>query len=170
MSVPMPSTATLGKTPGVPVTLGTAWLYSKFASGGLAGYGYNYSYGSGRSAQSNAGSLQEAIWAFQGEDNLTYASLTGAALAYANDAIGALGGSLSKALSAADGAYGVYALNLGPPGQVQDQLVIVPEPSSILAAVLLVALPLGASSMRILRRNRRGETRTGGASPLGMAP
>jgi hypothetical protein len=25
---------------GVPVTLGTAWLYSEFASGGLSTYGY----------------------------------------------------------------------------------------------------------------------------------
>jgi hypothetical protein len=49
----------------------------------------------------------------------------------------------------------VAALNLGDPGQVQAQLVIVPvpEPTTVIAGVLLL-LPFGASTLKILRKKR----------------
>jgi hypothetical protein len=56
----------------------------------------------------------------------------------------------------ANGAFGVYALNMLSGGTyVQPQLVMlpVPETTTIIAGALLL-LPLGASTFRILRRQR----------------
>jgi hypothetical protein len=105
----------LGPPNGVPVTMGTAWLYSQFAAGTLSGY--NYTYGSGRTA--SAGSLQQAIWYLQGENGGVDNSLVTLAL----NAVGA-----ANLLHAANGAFDVEALNLGDPGAAQDQLVIVTDP------------------------------------------
>jgi hypothetical protein len=128
-----------GASPGVPVTMGTAWLYSQFAAGTLSGY--TYTYGGGRTE--DAGSLQEAIWYFQGENN-NVSSVTNKWVTLANEKV-------AGAFDAADGAFGVEALNLGAPGAVQDQLVIVPEPTTMLAGALLL-LPFGVSTLRILRK------------------
>jgi hypothetical protein len=129
-------------TGGVPVTLGTAWLYSQFASGGLSAYGYNYAYGSGRTGSANL--LQQAIWALQGQGGVDTFGWIAIAAAHVT------GG---DAYAAANGAYDVKALNLGDPGQVQDQLVIVPETTTLVAGALLL-LPFGASTLRIVRKNR----------------
>jgi hypothetical protein len=133
-----------GTSPGVPVTMGTAWLYSQFASGKLSGY--NYSYGGGRQNLANAGSLQQAIWYFQGEG--------GAENSWALMAETAVGGK-DAALAEANGAYGVRALNLfnGPYSKDvtvngvtyhcnQDQLVIVPEPTTVVAGIGALGLAL----------------------------
>jgi len=138
-----------GAPNGTPVTLGTAWLYSQFAAGTLetiTGTDYRYTYGSGRST--DAGALQQAIWYFQGETggvNNVWAQA-------ANSAVSNMG---KNAWNAANGEFGVKALNLGDPGRVQDQLVMtaVPEPATIIAGALLL-LPFGASALRIIRRNK----------------
>jgi hypothetical protein len=55
---------------------------------------------------------------------------------------------------AANGAYGVEDMTLNNPGQAQDQLIMaVPESTTIIAGALLL-LPLGASTFKILRKNR----------------
>jgi hypothetical protein len=59
-------------------------------------------------------------------------------------------------LGAANGAFGVYALNMytgtaDDPQWVQPQLVIVPEASTVYAGVLLM-VPFGASAFRIIRK------------------
>ncbi len=120
----------VGGAPGTPVTMGTAWLYSQFASGALGAY--DYTYGSGRTL--TAGSLQQAIWYFQGE-------AAGAVNSWTALAESALGGQ-AAAFAAANGAFGVKALVLGEPGMVQDQLVIVPEPTTIVAGIGTLALLL----------------------------
>jgi hypothetical protein len=60
------------------------------------------------------------------------------------------------------GAYGVIAMNLftggndtpaNPGSPAQDQLALVPEPTTMLAGALLL-FPFGASTLRILRKNR----------------
>jgi len=146
------------------ISIGTAWLYSQFRAGTLANY-FN------ANQQLNAGNLQDAIWylenetstlAFNGADGTYYYDL---AKQYAG------AGNLTDAQVAADsdGAYGVIALNLYSTVKVgdnlpvtingttyyasQDQLAIVPEPTTMIAAALLL-LPFGASTLRILRRNR----------------
>jgi hypothetical protein len=130
----------------VPITLGVAYLYSQFAAGTLVGYDYNYTDGGGRSA--SAGDLQNAIWSLLGEQSITL--LTGAALTDLQNS----GIAQADWTKAANGAYGVADMTLDNPGQAQDQLVIVvPETSTVIAGALLL-LPFGASTLRILRKNR----------------
>jgi hypothetical protein len=147
-------------TTGDPISIGTAWLYRQFAAGTLFGVDtsgnkvfYDYSYGSGR--QNSAGALQQAIWYLEGESN---GSSDGVSGDFIREAKSVLGGDITRD---ANGAYGVYALNLGSPGQVQDQLVIaVPEPATILGALALL-IPLGAGTIRILR-NQKGNCYSAG--------
>ena len=128
------------------ITLGTAWLYSKFAAGTLSGNGYNYTNGSGR--MTSAGALQQAIWFFQSQSG-------GAANSYVTAAETALGGT-SAAFSESSGAYGVAGFDLTDAYGVaaQEQLFIaVPEATTIIAGALLL-LPFGVSTLRILRKQR----------------
>ncbi|MGA3164353.1 MAG: hypothetical protein ABSD77_09215 [Verrucomicrobiota bacterium] len=144
---------------GEPITMGTAWLYSQFAAGILSGY--DYTYGSGRTA--TAGDLQQTIWYLQGEET---SLINGGAdgTAFYNAAVSALGGNIANA---ANGAYGVVALNLWAPNEdgsngagAQDQLMVVPdsinlipEPSAM-SFGLLVLLPLGMYKVRALFRKQ----------------
>jgi hypothetical protein len=125
--------------------LGVAYLYSQFAAGTLSGY--DYTYGGGRVA--SAGTLQQAIWYLLGEYQ-EGAQLTGFALTDLQNS----GIAQANWTDAANGAYGVADMVLGTPGAAQDQLVmVVPEPTTMIAGALLL-LPFGASTLRILRKNR----------------
>lgn len=145
---------------GSPITMGTAWLYSQFAAGALSGY--DYTYGSGRTA--TAGDLQQAIWYLQGEAaGLVNGGADGTA--FYNAAASALGGAIANA---ANGAYGVVALNLWVPNEdgsngagAQDQLMVVPEPIAVpepsaISFGLLLLLPLGMYKVRALFRKQTG--------------
>jgi hypothetical protein len=140
----------VGHSPGTPVTLGTAWLYSQFAAGALSTYGYNYVYGSGRADANNAGALQQALWYFQGE-------AVGVDNPWAELAKAALSGMGLSAWDAANGKWGVEALVLGDPGQVQDQLVIVPEPTTVIAGMGALGLLLFGAGVH----NKRSVLRIG---------
>jgi len=147
----------------VPITIGVAYLYSLFASGNLAGY--DYAYGSGRSV--SAGELQSAIWDLLGE-NVGYLDTSSSTSGNNNYWIYQIlvdkFGSQSAWDAAANGAYGVADMVLSSPGAAQDQLVIinngqpqavpVPEASTVFAGALML-LPLGASALRIVRKNRQ---------------
>jgi hypothetical protein len=117
---------------GEPLTMGTAWLYSQFAAGTLIGSGpfpYVYANGGGRTA--TAGDLQEAIWYLQGEAALVDGGADGTA--FYNAAVSALGAAIDDP---ANGAYGVVVLNLtSSGGNAQDQLMVVPNPSAVVASV-----------------------------------
>jgi len=139
---------------GDPISKGTAWLYSQFAAGTLVGLdalnnavAYNYTYGTGR--VDSAGALQQAIWWLEGENG---GADPGNGNVFRNAVLSQFGDA-ATAKADANGAYNVRALNLGDPGTVQDQLVVVPEPTTMIAGALLL-LPFGASTLRILRRNR----------------
>jgi len=133
---------------GDPISIGTAWLYSQFAAGKLDDYTtpkYNYTYGSNRETES--GLLQQAIWWLEGETGGVKTSFITLAegILHLNDTTIKLN---------SNGAYGVYAMNLGTPGMVQDQLVIiVPEASTLIAGTILL-LPFGTKAFRFFRRNR----------------
>ena len=129
---------------GDPISIGTAWLYSQFAAGTLSGYNYVY----GASRENTAGTLQQAFWWLEGETG-------GVQNGFITLAESALGLNDTTIRNDANGAYGVAALNLGDPGQVQAQLVIVPvpEPTTVIAGALLL-LPFGASALRILRKKQ----------------
>lgn len=129
---------------GDPISIGTAYLYSQFAKGILSGY--NYAYGGGRTT--SAGALQQAIWWLEDETG----GVKNSFITAAETALGNLTDAQIKA--DAYGAYGVMALNLGAPGAVQDQLVLVPEPATCVAGALLL-LPFGVSTLRVFRKNRR---------------
>jgi hypothetical protein len=140
------------------ISIGTAYLYSQFRNGGL-----------GTLTASQAGQLQNAIWYLENEitfaqlstmngvDGTSYYTLakTGTSTTDTtvfNDSLGAYG---VIAMNLFNGAYGTpvtnpngtnYSLN-------QDQLAVVPEPTTMIAGALLL-LPFGASTLRILRKNR----------------
>ena len=144
---------------GEPITMGTAWLYSQFAAGTLSGY--DYAYGGGRTA--SAGDLQQAFWYLQGEvAGLANGGADGTA--FYNAAVSALGGAIADA---ANGAYGVVALNLWVPNAdgsngagAQDQLMVVPDTSAVpepsaVSFGLLLMLALGMHKVRAFFRNKQ---------------
>jgi hypothetical protein len=126
-----------GPTPNY-VTLGTAWLYSQFSAGSLAGYTYGNA--------SSANDLQAAIWYLQG-------SAGGQLNYFVYEAEGAVG--TNNVSNASGGADGVFALTLtdNNGGYAQPVLGMVPEPSTIVAGALLL-LPFGVSTVRILRKDK----------------
>lgn len=123
---------------GDPISLGTAYLYSKFAQGALAGYDYT------SSGAASAAALQEAIWWLEEEINLADPSAnTYIALAMTNLSLTA-----DQLRADANGQYQVYALNLTDSAGtlLQDQLYYnIPEPASLL---LVGVSLLGAAALR----------------------
>lgn len=150
--------------PVVPtyITEGTAYMYSQFLQG-------NAFYGANLNA-TTLNDVQATIWYLQGllvdssgnygtggmidpENNANLSSLINAILPTLSADTGGL--STTQLESNGNGAYGVVAMNLyGANGSIhQPQLAVVPEATTVIAGVLLL-LPLGASTLRILRRNR----------------
>jgi hypothetical protein len=137
------NTHAMGPTGSKEVSKGTAWLYSQFATGTLAGY--NYTPGAGRAA--SAGLLQNAIWYLEGQISNPGSNIF---LTEAYSALGSVAGANQNAL----GSYGVYALNLGPVGTKtdwsnQDQLIYRGVPDGGMTAVLL---GLGLVGLALARR------------------
>ena len=148
---------------GDPLSIGTSWLYSQFRNGGLGTLStpytrYNYSDTTGGGRSTSAGLLQDAIWFLEDEAGVPDQSSNPFILA-AEHYLG--NGTVDATLAqikadAAPGAYGVVALNLYDAttgALLQDQLALVPEPTTMIAGALLL-LPFGASTLRILRKNR----------------
>jgi hypothetical protein len=128
----------------VPLSKGAAYLYWQFATGGTFGgysgavYNYGGGYGSGSGARagdatySSAALMQNAIWAFMGQEGKN--ATTEASNPFFNAAIAAEGGSFAAADAAAvTGYHSVYVLNLWQGGlpqdggrAAQDQLIYTP--------------------------------------------
>lgn len=123
------------------ISVGTAWIYSLFATGQLTGYNYS---GTVAERDVSANFLQRTIWGLEGEkapDGSTIAWVTTGANPFmkaVNDKFGSLDAANDDA---AYGQDGVYVLNMyeqtatgGPGARGQDQLVhfSVPEPLSLL--------------------------------------
>jgi hypothetical protein len=114
-------------TPGIPLTLGAAYLYYEFGKGLLSDY--NYTDTATRNA--DAGLLQAAIWYLQGQqvynnDGSLHDNPTLDGNKFYADAINMFG---AGATSASNGAYGVEVLQMwGANGSpAQNQLVLVPD-------------------------------------------
>lgn len=134
-----------GISPMDPVSIGTAWLYSQFRAGTLAGYG-------AVDRLTDAGNLQKAFWFLEGE--VGGVNNGWVALAAAN-----LPAGYADVKDDANGYGSVIALNLflevpgASPLLRQDVLGLVPEPTTMVAGALLL-LPFGASALRCLRKYR----------------
>lgn len=117
-----------------PLSVGSAYLYEKFATGTLAGYNY----GAGRAG--SAAQLQNAFWMLEGD--IAYSN--------ANTYIALVEGLFAgQAGAIADYTGGsVKVLNLTLPNG-QDQLVYVPEPSTF------ILLGLGMIGMAGVRRKMK---------------
>jgi hypothetical protein len=138
------------------ISIGTAYLYSQFRAGAI-----------GVTAAQKT-DLQLAIWYLENEITSLDdgpGGLIGSGTAYYNLAKTGTSTDDTTVFNASLGAYGVVALNLFQDsnnngiydaGDVakQDQLGIVPEPGTLIAGALLL-LPFGASTIRILRKNRQ---------------
>lgn len=88
-----------------PISVGTAWLYSQFAQGTLAGY-----FAGNRATQ--AGLLQNAIWWLEQEDGSGLTKDTYRTNPYALAAVQQFQNNIANArVDAGDGYLGVYVLN-----------------------------------------------------------
>jgi hypothetical protein len=153
-----PSGSPTASPPGVGspgfVTWGTAWLYSQYRAG-LIGDGSN------NDGENDA--LQGLIWYLQGQsttkpEGVTYSPDSGFYTTFLNDVMSAASKAGVSDTSDANGAFGVYALNLytgssSDPTYAQPQLCLVttPEPTTFLAGTLML-LPFGSSAFRQLRK------------------
>ena len=145
------STIVADVPPTVPtyITEGTAYIYNQFLNGNAA-YAGNLN-------GTTANEVQATIWYLQGllngmtdpENGADLSSLINAILPQLEIDTGL---TLAQLEANGNGDYGVVALNLKD-GIYQPQLARVPEPTTVIAGALLL-LPFGASTLRILRRNR----------------
>lgn len=130
---------------GGNLSLGSAYLYDLFLTDALPNYTSNQKY--------NAGQLQYAIWALENESlNGHFIDTTGNI--YYDLAVNHYG-SAYNAEQDSNGAFNIGVMNLtdqnGCPAQSQLVQTAVPEPSTIVAGMLLL-LPLGASMVKIARK------------------
>jgi hypothetical protein len=137
---------------GNQISLGTAWLFSQFATGTLAGY--NYTPGVGRS--DSAYHLQLAIWILEGQYPI--ASIVPGSDPFLNAAIAAFG-TLAGAEADNNQKYNVGVLGLttitatGAPGaQVQPMLTLFPVPDG---GSVLILLGMGMSGLALFARKFR---------------
>jgi len=145
----MSNAATLGGGGAVagqdPLSFGTAWLYSQFAQGSLAGYNY----GGGRQASNN--DLQLAIWFFEDETASIsgYGSYgTGSGNSFLNAAVAQFG-SVAGAKANANGSFGVSVLNItGVNGTHKQSQLYVSVPDSGATVVLLGLALAGLVGMK----------------------
>ena len=104
-----------------PISIGTAWLYSQFAQGTLAGYDY-----SAVGRKTSAAALQNTIWWLEGEQ-----TDPGNTNIFRNAVLGEYT-TANAAMANSNGAFGVKVLNLTVNGEArQDMLVATPIPAAI---------------------------------------
>jgi hypothetical protein len=121
------SHAVYGGTPlGDDLDARTAYLYTKFAQGTLAGY--NYTAGVGRVASADA--LQQAIWYIEGEGGSNNAFV-----ALANDATTG-GGSTDEWVGKGIGDVRVLNMYTLGGGLAQDQLYLIPAPAAVVLGLM----------------------------------
>jgi hypothetical protein len=160
-----------------PLTVGVAWLYMEFATGGLATaankYGLSsadYTYTTGTGRETSADELQDAIWYLQNEINSGNVNITQNSLYKFNSSNPSsdpfvqlvedvFGSKYEESDLVYGNNFGVQVLNLYTTNSdcqtvyAQDQLVYcpVPEPATFAAGAMLL-VPLGLTAFRALRK------------------
>jgi hypothetical protein len=121
---------------GDPISRGTAWLYSQFAAGTLPGYAHT---------AAQQASLQNAIWMLEQEIAM---DATNPWIVAAQTAIG------GNLMDDANGAYGVYAMNLwSDPNFTQPNQSMLGVPDGGATLMLLGGALVGIGALR--RKIRR---------------
>lgn len=124
-----------------PISAGTAYLFYQFSTRALVGY--DYTTGSAeREASANA--LQYALWKLEGEWT---GSLTGQALTWYNDALGASSDYLEK-VNVLNIVYATTRGNYVAGTPAQDVLALVPEPG------IMILLGFGLMAIGAYRRKK----------------
>jgi hypothetical protein len=115
-----------GTATGDPISIGTAYLYSQFAAGTLAGYNWSNP-GRSDTLGSSADVLQKAIWGLEDETTDPVGNV------YYDLVVTMYGSGVTGAERDANGAFGVMALNLydSNGGLAQDVLTVVPIPPAV---------------------------------------
>lgn len=135
-----------------PVSVGTAYLYSLFATGSLTGYNYN--------STTSAGNLQNTIWFLEGERNGLPSGPLIADPGTFDTLLTSKFGSNTANWTADSyngwtaASFGVAALNMGtsPTFPNQDQLIYVGVPDG---GTTLILIGLAMSGLAFFRRKMR---------------
>jgi hypothetical protein len=137
---------------GVPIAIGTAWLFSQFAHGTLAGYNYT----PGVNRVNSAYALQLAIWTLEGGYSFGSLAQDRAADSFLQTVANQFGGGdagLLAAMATLGGAaydVGVLQLQNANGGNVQPMLTLLPDGGSA-----LILLGMGLSCLTFVARKFR---------------
>lgn len=116
---------------GDALTIGSAYLYNSFLNGNLSGYQYGNA--------NSAGSLQNVLWSLQGESYGNSLDSFVVGNPFYNDLTSKFG-TINNAELPADGAYGIFVMNLydGNNNPIQSQLVSVYEHGTLMVSSFLL--------------------------------
>lgn len=126
---------------GNPLRVGAAYLYYLFATGNQT---FGYDWGAGR--LNSAGQLQNALWWLENEGPGNVPLAYDPNNTFENLVISKFG-SANAAMADNDNLYPVEVMVLGLPGQVQDQLILVPD-----GGTTLLLLGAGFGGIALLKR------------------
>ncbi len=126
-----------------PISLGTAWLYSQFAQGTLAGYDWDPL----ATRSTSAGLLQKTFWWLEDEAGYAYDAANPFMLAAVNE----FGATVKDDAGANN--FGTWVINAGPARLYPYQdMLIWKKPGVPDGGITVILLGLGLSALGLIRR------------------